>query len=86
MFVSPADLNSGRYLISTKTTLTELGFKRGRKIKKGSILFVSIGSTIGKVGQANKECITNQQINSLEANSENNNDFIYSLLSKKGKK
>jgi len=80
LFVSPADISDGRYVIKTKTTLTDLGFKEGRPIKKGSILFVCIGSTIGKVAQAGKECITNQQINSIEANEENSNEFIYSLL------
>lgn len=48
-------------------------------------MFVSIGSTIGKVGQLDKEGITNQQINSLIAKSEFSNDFIFSLLEKYSK-
>lgn len=86
LFVSPADIQENRYVSKTKTTLTELGFKQGRKISKGSILFVCIGSTIGKVGQASEDCLTNQQINSLEAIKEVSNDFIYGLLEKYGKK
>lgn len=86
LFVSPADLSEGRYVYKTKTTLTELGFNEGRKISKGSVLFVCIGSTIGKVGQAAEECLTNQQINSLEGFKEFDNDFIYGLLEKNGKK
>ena len=84
LFVSPADLQGNRFVINTKTTLTELGFSTGRKIKKGSVLFVCIGSTIGKVGITNEECLTNQQINSLDANTENENRFIYTLLEKNG--
>lgn len=84
LFVSPADLNSGRYVYDTKTKVTKLGFEKGRVIKKGGVLFVSIGSTIGKVGQASSDCITNQQINSLEAKNDFSNDFIYSLLFKNG--
>lgn len=84
LFVSPVDIQSNRYVSETKTTLTELGFSKGRKVPKGSVLFVSIGSTIGKVGQAKEELITNQQINSLIAINNNSNDFIYSLLEKKG--
>lgn len=86
LFVSPADIQENRYVYTTKTTLTENGFKKGRKIKKGSVLFVCIGSTIGKVGQASVECLTNQQINALEANKEYKNDFIYNLLEKNGAK
>lgn len=86
LFVSPADIQENRYVFKTKTTLTEKGFSKGRKIKKGSVLFVCIGSTIGKVAQATEECLTNQQINSLESNKDYSNDFIYELLEKNGEK
>lgn len=79
LFVSPYDINESRWLNQTKTTLTELGFSKGRKIEAGSTLFVCIGSTIGKVVQIKNECITNQQINSLISIG-NNKDFIYTLL------
>ncbi|WP_276381159.1 restriction endonuclease subunit S [Flavobacterium sp. H4147] len=80
LFVSPADINGTRYVLNTKTTLTDLGFEKGRKLKKGTVLFVCIGSTIGKVAIAGLDCITNQQINAIEANSFNSNNFIFSLL------
>ncbi len=85
-FVTPGDLNDGRYVTKTETTLTKLGFDQGRKVRKGSTLFVSIGSTIGKVGQTVSEVITNQQINTLESNENNHDDFIYDLLFKYGPK
>ncbi|HQG78231.1 MAG TPA: restriction endonuclease subunit S [Bacteroidales bacterium] len=79
LFVSPADIQDSRYVTNTITTLTQDGFLKGRMIPSGSIMFVCIGSTIGKVAQAKKECITNQQINAvLPIN--NNNDFVFSLL------
>ena len=84
LFVSPADMGGTRIVLRTKTTLTDLGFSKGRKIKQGAVLFVSIGSTIGKVAIAGKECITNQQINSLEANCNNCDDFIFEVLQKQG--
>lgn len=59
LFVSPFDIQTNRFVHRTKTTLTEEGFKRGRKICKSSVLFVCIGSTIGKVGQAAVDCVTN---------------------------
>jgi type I restriction enzyme S subunit len=86
LFVSPADINDNRFVVTTKNTLTELGFKKGRILEKGSVLFVCIGSTIGKTAQVFEECISNQQINALTANSNNSNDFIFSLLSLKAKK
>ncbi|AEB28582.1 restriction endonuclease subunit S [Francisella hispaniensis] len=80
LFVSPSDINSSRYIKRTNTTLTELGFKKGRKVSKGSVCFVCIGSTIGKVSQLTQDSLTNQQINCITANSNNSNEFTYSLL------
>ncbi|MGV1213038.1 restriction endonuclease subunit S [Enterococcus faecium] len=80
LFVSPADIQDNRYVSKTNTTLTELGFKTGRFIRKGSTLFVSIGSTIGKVGQADRDLITNQQINSIIPSNNYDDNFVYSIL------
>jgi type I restriction enzyme S subunit len=80
LFVSPADISSSRYILTTKTTLTELGFSETRQIKENSILFVCIGSTIGKVAQNKYTCATNQQINSVIPFAEYSNDFMYSSL------
>ncbi|TXE10758.1 restriction endonuclease subunit S [Gelidibacter salicanalis] len=84
MFVSPSDIADSRYIYETKTTITELGFKKGRKVNKGSVLFVCIGSTIGKVAQITVDSLTNQQINALQATKNYSNNFIYSLLEKNG--
>jgi len=81
-FVSPIDINDSRYVEDTKTKLTELGFNKGRFIRPFSILFVCIGSTIGKVAQNKQGCITNQQINSIVPHDEFDCDFIFTLLEK----
>jgi type I restriction enzyme S subunit len=80
MFVSPADISDKRIVSQTKTKLTELGFSKTRKIKAGSVLFVCIGSTIGKVAQNKFDCATNQQLNSLVAFNDFSSDYLYSLL------
>lgn len=80
LFVSPADINDFRYLKQTRTTLSDLGFSKTRKIKENSVLFVCIGSTIGKIAQNKVECATNQQINSLTCFENYSNDFLYSIL------
>ena len=80
LFVSPADLNGVRHISETFTKVTEKGFDTGREIRKGSTMFVCIGSTIGKVAQAAVNCITNQQINSIIPNGQYSDNFIFSLL------
>ncbi len=79
-FVSPADISERRYIYKTKTTLTPLGFKLTRRIKANSVLFVCIGSTIGKIAQNKFECCTNQQLNSLVPFDGYSSDFLYSAL------
>ena len=86
LFVSPVDIHGNRYINKTKTTLTELGFSKGRKVVKDSVCFVCIGSTIGKVAQLTEDSLTNQQINCITANNKNFNDFVYSLLELKASK
>ena len=81
LFVSPADISDSRFIEKTKTTLTALGFGETRPIKANSILFVCIGSTIGKIAQNRHECATNQQINSVIPNSNNFDGFVYYALS-----
>jgi type I restriction enzyme S subunit len=86
LFVSPTDINNNRLVNKTKTTLTEIGFREGRKIEKGSVMFVCIGSTIGKVAIAGADCITNQQINSLSCIENYFNSFLFSLLERNSEK
>ncbi|NOU14488.1 MAG: restriction endonuclease subunit S, partial [Methylococcaceae bacterium] len=86
LFVSPADISSNRYVSKTRISLTDSGFNQGRLVKAGSILFVCIGSTIGKVGQNKKDCITNQQINAVVPNASFSKDFIFSRLENDAKK
>lgn len=78
--MSPADIDNSRFILKTKTTLTELGFQQTRSIPKNSTLFVCIGSTIGKVAQNLIECASNQQINAVVPNDNFNWAFNYYIL------
>lgn len=80
LFVSPADIQGNRYVDKTITTLTPKGFGLGRKLRPGSSLFVSIGSTIGKVAQIRDFATTNQQINAVVSNNNMDDDFTFTLL------
>ena len=80
MFVSPGDIGKARFVKSTKKTLSEIGFSKTRQIPAGSIMFVCIGSTIGKVAQSISSCATNQQINSVSPSESFCPDFVYYSL------
>jgi len=80
MFVSPADISHHRFVIKTKTTLSDKGFSKTRQIPAQSILFVCIGSTIGKVAQNMYECATNQQINAVVTFDQYVSGFVYYAL------
>lgn len=77
LWASPADLGTIKLISETKTMLSAQGFSKTRTLPKGSILVTCIGSTIGKVGMATKEMSTNQQINSIVVNDNNDNEFVY---------
>lgn len=77
MFVSPADIGKGKFVRSTIKNLSEVGYSRTRHVPKGSVLFVCIGSTIGKVGIAGDDLATNQQINALIPSHAVDSDFLF---------
>ncbi|WMN58940.1 MULTISPECIES: restriction endonuclease subunit S [Gammaproteobacteria] len=81
LFVSPADISENRFIETTKSTLTTEGIRKSRVVQSGSVLFVCIGSTIGKTAQVKYDCATNQQINAITAFPGYDDDFLYYLLS-----
>ena len=81
MFVSPADLGTNKHILRTEKMLSAKGFSISRPFPKGSILFVCIGSTIGKCGIASELLTSNQQINAIIPSSEVSTDFLYYAVS-----
>ena len=80
LWASPADLGTIKSITETKTMLSAQGFSKTRTLPKGSVLVTCIGSTIGKAGMATKEMSTNQQINSIVVNENNDNEFVYYVI------
>ena len=80
LFVSPADIQGNRFIERTITTLTEKGHALGRELRPGTSLFVSIGSTIGKVAQIEEFATTNQQINAVIPYDKMEDDFVFTML------
>ena len=79
MFVSPADLSDDKkYIFRTEKMLSSKGYAVSRKIPKGAILYTCIGSTIGKIGIASCELTSNQQINAVIC--DDNNEYLYYAL------
>jgi len=80
-FYTPSDLTGEMYLYNSERKLSELAVldKKARIFNKNTLLFVGIGSTIGKVGVVkNDYAASNQQITGLVFN-ENivNIDYLY---------
>ncbi len=83
-FFTPADLGNNKYLEHSSRTITNVALndKKARVYHKGDILFVGIGSTVGKVGIVKDELVSsNQQITGFTINSSKiNPEYVYYYL------
>ena len=77
LFVSPVDLGATKHVAKTEKRLSKKGFAISRRFPKDSILFVCIGSTIGKCGLASVGLTSNQQINAIFPAPTFSTDFLY---------
>ena len=78
-FVTPKDMDGRRIISKTERYLTKKGLEKVKTsyIPAGSVMVSCIGSQMGKVAIAGKNCVTNQQINSIMVNDENDALFVY---------
>ncbi|MBD2487605.1 restriction endonuclease subunit S [Aulosira sp. FACHB-615] len=78
-FIKPADISFSdiRYNVEG---LSEEGVKNGRLVPKNSVLMVSIGGSIGKVGLVDRDCSCNQQINYITLKEQILPKLIYYFL------
>jgi type I restriction enzyme, S subunit len=81
MFVSPVDLGRRKYVSHTEKYLSRKGFSTSRKFPKSAILFVCIGSTIGKCGIASEDLTSNQQINAIFPSVNISEEYFYYAVS-----
>lgn len=84
-FFTPSDIQNQRYLEKTQRCLSEESIEKLNKyvLPKNTILVTCIGSDMGKVCITRSEGISNQQINAIIPNKENDYLFIYYLLKTK---
>lgn len=78
--ISPADLDSGKYVHTAHRTLTKEGFNQCRGLPKETVLVGCIGN-VGKIGMTDDDkSATNQQINSIISSEFYNPHFVYYCL------
>lgn len=82
---TPGDFGNGLVLTTSEKRVSDLAVSSGeaKVYPAGSVLVVSIGATLGKVGFISESCSANQQINAVIPNSRVHGYFLaYSLLVK----
>ncbi len=82
-FVTPSDMDGRKSISTTARFLTHAGAAsvKGSVIPAGAIMVSCIGSDMGKVVIAGRECVTNQQINSIVVDDRFSSEFVYYSLS-----
>lgn len=83
LFVSPKDLDwDSHYITETETRITPKALEKFKNqiVPRNTVMFTSLSFAFGKMGIASRSCLTNQQINSIIVNKENNPKFVYYLL------
>lgn len=86
-FLSPSDNMDLKYVDKTNKTLTEQGVDEVKNclLPANAVCVSCIGSDLGKVLITIQPTVTNQQINSIIVNEDNDTDFIYYLMTVVGK-
>lgn len=86
-FLSPSDNMELKYVDKTNKTLTEQGVDEVKNclLPANAVCVSCIGSDLGKVLITTQPTVTNQQINSIIVNEDNDTDFIYYLMTIVGK-
>lgn len=80
-FITPKDIQGTKHIFSTERQITETGMDsvKGCIIPSRAICVSCIGN-IGYVGMTTTRSVSNQQINSIIVNRENNADYVYYLM------
>ncbi len=81
-FYKPSDFNEDvKVMLDAETKVSLSALKGARVLPEKAVMVTCIG-TIGKIGIATSECISNQQINTIIPNTDIDSKFLaYSLLS-----
>src|SRR5882762_673064 len=66
-FVTPSDMDDRKTIATTERYLSNAGatIVKASKLPAGAVMVSCIGSDMGKTAVAGRDCVTNQQINSI---------------------
>jgi type I restriction enzyme, S subunit len=86
-FVTPTDFDGRRIIETTGRYLTERGAESvsGSRVPAHCVMLSCIGSDMGKAAIAGRDCVTNQQINSIVVEFGDDPLFVYYNLSTRKK-
>ena len=82
-FVTPGDFKYfTKYAFKTDRHLSNKGISKlkSKILPKGSVIVTCIGSDMGKIVLTNEDCITNQQMNSIDVLKSFYSDYLYEYL------
>lgn len=83
LFVSPKDMDWDQfYVTETETNVTTRALEKFKNqvIPRNAIMFTSLSFGFGKMGIASRNCLTNQQINTVVTNDNHDCRFVFYLL------
>ncbi len=80
-FITPKDIQGTKHILQTERKITNFGLEsvKGAILPPMSICVSCIGN-IGYTGMTTKYSVSNQQINSIIVNEENDAEFVYYLM------
>ena len=80
-FVTPKDIQGLKHITNTERRITDAGVQKvkGSALPPRAVCVSCIGN-IGYTGMTTQNCVSNQQINSIIVNSDNDPDFVYYLM------
>lgn len=81
-FITPTDIDSNKYVITTERHVTTKGLKAVSKLLPANTLLVVCIASIGKIALTTKDSISNQQINAIILDeSKYSPNFFYYMMS-----
>lgn len=80
-FVTPKDIQGLKHITDTERRITDEGLQKvkGSALPQKAVCVSCIGN-IGYTGMTTQMCVSNQQINSIIVNSDNDPDYVYYLM------
>lgn len=80
-FVTPKDIQGLKQITNTERRITDAGLQKvkGSELPPRAVCVSCIGN-IGYTGMTTQKCVSNQQINSIIVNNDNDPDFVYYLV------